>query len=421
MRDPDGPIQPTTASGRRFYGWRVVAAIFVIMTVSSGLGFYNVSVFLNALVRDSGYDVGTASLMTALFFLVGGLSGLVVGRLIDRFDPRFTICAGALLAAGGMIAIGNASTTAQLVASYVLFSIGFASSGLVPCTTVVARWFHRKRATALSIASTGLSLGGITLTPFSAALIDRVGLHDAMGWLALLYVAGVAPVTILVLRASPAAIGLQPDGNPAPPTGHTTTPDGVPYAVAVRTRFFLLMTAAFTLILMSQVAGMAHQFNLVAERLDRDLAATAVAALAASSLTGRLIGGWLLSRISIRNFAFAMIAQQVVGLAALGVAATPGTLIAVSIFFGLTIGNLLMLLPLTVAEVFGVRDYGKLYSTAQVVSQLGISLGPALIGLLHDHTGGYAAPLFAVSGLSICGGVLLLMAGPFPKPEHHIR
>lgn len=419
MHDPGDSTQPAGDSGRRFYGWRVVAAIFVVMTVSSGLGFYNVSVFLNALVRDSGYAVGTASLMTALFFLVGGLSGLVVGRLIDRFDPRFTICAGALLAGGGMIAIGNASSTAQLVASYVLFSVGFAASGLVPCTTVVARWFHRRRATALSIASTGLSLGGITLTPFSAALIDRIGLHDAMGWLALLYIAGVVPVTVLVLRASPAVMGLQPDGNPAPLAGHAATADGVPYAIAVRTRFFLLMTAAFTLILMAQVAGMAHQFNLVAERLDRDLAATAVAALAASSLTGRLIGGWLLSRISIRAFAFAMIAQQVVGLAALGIASSAGMLIGVSIFFGLTIGNLLMLLPLTVAEVFGVRDYGKLYSAAQVVSQLGVSVGPALIGLLHDQTGGYTAPLFAVAGLSVCGGALLLMAGPFPKPEHH--
>lgn len=415
----DAPSPSAAGDGRRYYGWRVVAAIFVVMTVSSGLGFYNVAVFLNALVRDSGYAVSTASLMTAEFFLVGALSGLVVGRLIDRFDPRYTISAGAVIAACGMIAIGHASGTVQLVVAYVLFSVGFAASGLVPCTTVVARWFHRKRATALSIASTGLSLGGITLTPLSAALIDRIGLQDAMAWLAVLYVVGVVPVTVLVLRTSPASLGLQPDGRAAPPAGQTATVDGVPYAVAVRTRFYLLMTAAFTLVLMAQVASMSHLFNLVDERLNRDVAATAVAAMAASSLIGRLIGGWLLSRLSIRAFALAMIAQQVLGLALLGLMTGAVPLIAVSVLFGLTIGNLLMLLPLTVAEVFGVRDYGKLYSTAQVASQMGVSVGPALIGLMHDHTGGYAVPLLAVAAVSVCGGMLLILAGPFPRPEHH--
>ncbi|MCW8860940.1 MAG: MFS transporter [Rhodospirillales bacterium] len=389
------------------------------MTVSSGLGFYNVSVILNALVRDGGYPVGLASVMTTLFFLVGAMSGLVIGRLIDRYDPRYTICAGAFLGAAGMIAIGQATSLSSLAMGYVLFAIGFAASGLVPGTTIVARWFHRKRATALSLASTGLSLGGITLTPFSAALIGEIGLRDAMPWLAALYVLGIVPVTVLVLRASPAAMGLRPDGDPAPIQTQHDSIDGVPFGEAVRTRFYIVLTAAFTLILMAQVGGMSHQFNLVAERVDMGVAANAVAVLAASSLIGRLIGGILLSRVSIRVFALLMVAQQAVGLGALGMANDAASLLVVSVLFGLTIGNLLMLLPLIVAEVFGVRDYGKLYSTAQVMTHLGVAFGPAAIGIMHDATAGYATPLLVVAITSACGGVLLLLAGPFSRTAHH--
>ena len=419
----DAGATDPSPSGRAglFYGWRVVAAMFVTMTVSSGLGFYNTSVFLSALVRDSGYAVGTASMMTTEFFLVGAFTGLGVGRMIDRFDPRYTLCAGAVIAALGILAIGRATTTAELVGAYVLFAAGFAASGLVPCTTVVARWFHRNRATALSIASSGLSLGGITFTPLSAGLIDRLGFSVATHWIAAMYVVGVIPVTLLVLRASPAALGLYPDGMP-PPTGKAAPlSDGVPYAIAIRARFFMLLTAAFTLILMAQVAGMTHLFNLGTERISQDAAASAVAAMAAASLTGRLIGGWLLTRIKIRPFAFTVICVQITGLALLAFINGAAGLVGVSVMFGLSIGNILMMLPLIVAETFGVRDYGKIYSTAQVVSQTGVAIGPGLLGLMHDKTHGYTLPLIAVASLSVIGAMLLWQAGPFPKPEHHPR
>ena len=57
-------------------------------------------------------------------------------------------------------------------------------SALVPATTLVARWFSARRSVALSITSTGLSLGGILLTPVAASLITRLGLEASVPWLA---------------------------------------------------------------------------------------------------------------------------------------------------------------------------------------------------------------------------------------------
>ena len=38
----------------RFQGWRVVAGAFVVLFVSSGLGFYALAVYLDALTDDGG-------------------------------------------------------------------------------------------------------------------------------------------------------------------------------------------------------------------------------------------------------------------------------------------------------------------------------------------------------------------------------
>ena len=65
---------------------------------------------------------------------------------------------------------------------YATFAVGFAASGLVPATTVVTRWFHVKRAVALSVASTGLSVGGIVITPFAKRFIDEYGLATEWEW-----------------------------------------------------------------------------------------------------------------------------------------------------------------------------------------------------------------------------------------------
>ena len=67
--------------------------------------------------------------------------------------------------------------------------------------------------------------------------------------------------------------------------------------------------------------------------------------------------------------------------------------------FGVTMGNSLMMHPLLLAERFGTRDYGRIYSTSQLVTVMGVAGCPPLIGLLYEASGGYALPFLAVAGL----------------------
>ena len=84
--------------------------------------------------------------------------------------------------------------------------------------------------------------------------------------------------------------------------------------------------------------------------------------------------------------------------------------------FGFTVGNLLMLQPLMLAQAFGVSDYPKIYSLSQAVTTLGVASGPILLGAIagaSDYRVGFTT--FAVlSGLAF---VLVTAAGPVPEGE----
>ena len=139
-----------------FPGWYVVAAVFVQLMTSSGLAFYGLAIYLDALTDEQSFSTTSVSLATSVFFIVSGVFGQLVARLIERYDLRIIVGVGGIVCATSLFLLGSVTTVAQLYGVYILFAVGFALTGLIPSTTLVTRWFQVRRATALSIASTGL-------------------------------------------------------------------------------------------------------------------------------------------------------------------------------------------------------------------------------------------------------------------------
>lgn len=386
--------------------WRVVAGVFVILLASSGFAFYNLSVYMNALIDSRGFSVAAVSLSTSVFFVTGGFAGVAVGWLIQRFDPRLTMTAGALLSALALVLIGQVREVWQLYTLYVLLGVGNAGFGLVPGTTIVTRLFEENRSVALSIASTGLSVGGILVTPVSAGLIEQIGIPAASPLLAAALLLLVLPVIWLLIRV--------PHGSAHAAASAARPLPGTPYGVAVRGRFFVFVTLAFTFTMLAQVGGIAHLFNLAENRVSVEVASAAVSLMALCSIAGRFLGGWLLTFVPPRPFALCNALLQASGLALLSQASVATPLLAGAALFGAAVGNLLMLQPLLIAAAFGIRDYGRIFALSNLLVTAGTASGPLLLGLLHDGFGGfggYGASYLAGAGAGVVGFTMLLLAG----------
>jgi MFS family permease len=419
VADVEGAPEPTvTGAGPgaparegRFPGWWVVYGCFFILAVSSGFAFYGLAVYLNAFSNEKGWSLSSISLATTVFFVVSGLVGLAVANLLARYDARLIIVGGAVVGGVALALLGRVDQQWQLFVVYAVFAVGFAASGLVPATTVVTRWFHVRRAVALSVASTGLSVGGIVFTPFAKRLIDEYGLAATTPWLGLVFAATIAPVAWFVVRPDPGRAGWSPDGVRLVAGAAAAEVSGVPYHDAVRSRFYRAVTWGYVLVLGSQVGGIQQLVKLVEERSDPSTAQFAITALAATSVVARLAGGRVVQKVPMMTFTIVIALMQSVALVALAFFTETWLIFAAIVLFGMSIGNILMMQPLLVAEHFGVRDYPRIFGRSQAVTIIGVAGGPLLLGVLYDLAGSYRLPYVFAAASCLVGAAVLRLGG----------
>lgn len=409
--DGAGTSDPSSVGGT-FPGWRVVAGCFTVLLVTSGLAFYGLAVYLNAFSNEQGWALSSISFAVTIFFVIGGVTGLWVGRLIERFDVRWVLSIGAVIAGGSLAVIGQVTAQWQMYLAYVVFAVGYAFTGLVPTTTVVTRWFHVRRGVALSVASTGLSVGGIVITPFAKRFIDEYGLADTTPWLGLAFVVGIVPVVWLLVLPSPSKVGWEPDGVRLEIGATPAAATGTPYGEAVSSTYYRMITYGYVLALGSQVGGIQQLVKLVEDRTDERTAQFAITTLAATSVIARLIGGRVVSIIPMVGLTVVLAVLQAVSLVGLAVSSSTVLIFASIVLFGMTVGNLLMLQPLLIAERFGVLDYPRIYGRSQAIAIAGVAGGPLLIGWLYDVFGTYEWPYVITAGFCLVGAAVISRAGP---------
>lgn len=394
----------------RFPGRWILVASFTLLMFSAGVGFYGLAVYLQAFSRELGWSVSSISLATTFFFLVGGISGLSIAKFIAKYDVRIMIVAGAVVGSGSLYCMRFVDQRWQLFLVYATYALGWAASGVGPVTTVVTRWFHAKRAGAIAIASTGLSVGGIVVTPVVKWILDDKGIRDGSPWLALMWFLGTVPITLLFLRPFPHSYGWMPDGERVAP-GEQPRLTGTPLAEALRSRFFIAVTAAFIFTFGAQVGGVQQLVKLVEERTDRSTATIGTVVLSLLSIVARFGGSRIVAHVDMARFTVGVAGLQGLSLAIIAVSDSRTMLLVGIALFGSTVGNMLMMQTLLIAQRFGVLDYPRIIARQSLISYSGTALGPILLGWLHDAAGGYRASYLAAAGCSLVGVVLLSLAG----------
>jgi MFS family permease len=399
------------AKSGKFPGWWVVGGCFAILFFGSSLGFYGMGVYLNAFSKEFGWKISSLSIATTFFFLIGGLWNMVVARIMAKYDVRYLIYGGAVVGAGSLFMLGHVTQKWHLFAVYAVFAIAWSSSGLTAATTVVTRWFHVGRASAIAAASSGLSVGGIVLTPFVKKLIDAQHMSGASKWLALIWLVGMTVPAFLFIRPDPHSLNWMPDGEPKP-DNHVVDLPGTPMAVAIKTKFFWIVTIGYVLVMGAQVGAIQQIVKLVEERTTAGTAALATSVLSGASVVFRLIGGRIIPKFPLAKFMVFIAALQGTGIILIGQMENTVLLFLSIALFGAMVGNVLMMQSLLIAQRFGVKDYARISARSQLVSLTGTAIGPILIGSIRDSAGNYTVPYLVAGCLSLVGAAIFTQSGP---------
>lgn len=372
----------------KFPGWWVVFACFVLMTMQAGVGFYGLAVFLNAYSNELGWTVSSISLATTVFFFVGAVSGLWVAKLIAKHDVRVVVLVGAAVSATCLLLLGYVTARWQLYIVYAIYAVGWVAVGQGPATTVVTRWFHVKRTAALALASTGMSVGGIAVTPIVKSLVDHLGMRSATPWLAVMWLATVVPVTLLFIRPDPHRYGWMPDGERSVSEIRVDA-TGVSLADAIKTRFFFALAIGYFFAFFAQVGSVQQMVKMVEERTTPGTATLALMVLSVMSIVGRFGAQSIVMRLDKMRFTASLTVLQGIAFMTMAFSDNATGLLIGAALFGLTIGNLLMMQSLLVADRFGVKDFPQISARVAMVATMGMAAGPFALGWLRDNAGGY--------------------------------
>ena len=393
-----------------FYGWRVVAACFVIAAFAWALGLFGGSVYLQAVTAAHGWAVAEVASAITLFFLVSASVQRLVGRSIDRWGPRPVLLLGALCMTTGVALIGQVKAAWQLYPCFVLIGIGWSTLSTTGITATVAPWFERHQGRSMTLAIMGASVGAIAGVPLLLLALTHLGLGQGLAVVALASAALLLPLIGSVLRfRGPADLGLGRDGEvPLADAARSA----VTAAVVPRRPRLLLWSAAagFALALTVQIGFITHHVALAEPLLGTAGAGLLVSATGVTAFVGRLVLARIVDKVDVRGLAALVMAIQTAALLTVALWPTASVLVAASLVYGYGIGHVTTLGPVVVRREFGAAAFGATYGAAATVIQLTSAFGPALLGFLRDGFGGYG-PGLAVASVVTAAASLALLTG----------
>lgn len=196
-----------------FYGWHVVAAVFVLATFGWGLGFYGPSVYLHAVHELRGWSLNVVSTAVTVHFQFGAIVIANLPRLYRRFGLARVTKAGSLALAIGVTGWALAQEPWQLFVATLFSGGGWVTMGAAAVNAIVAPWFVRKRPAALAAAYNGSSIGGVVFSPLWVAAIGLLGFPWAAIAIGLVVVVTIWILADLYYSNTPQSLGQHPDGD----------------------------------------------------------------------------------------------------------------------------------------------------------------------------------------------------------------
>jgi MFS family permease len=398
------------AEAKVFRGWTVASAAAVTYGIAQGIPYYNVSFFYDYFQRAFGWSRSEIT----LGFPLAALLTLWVGPLmVPRFSPRKLILFGTACTAVALAGFGwMHGSLAVYFALWVIYTVGYITSGPIPHQLIVSHWFQRKRGTAMGIIYLGAgvvgSLGSLIVKPFT----DAYGYHVALYVLAAVMFAGW-PLVLWVLRDKASDCGLPLDGEVAA-VAHVPAPPLPMRSLLHSPTFWLLLFGSVCSI--GTVGAVSQHMKFIfldsgyklGQQLDSTWRTTSVIILI-SSTVGRLAVGvladlWSTKAVMIGSF---MLTAAVVP--ALLMLHPPHIPYAFAVCFGIAMGADYMLIPLMVAEEFGLSTLARAMSLLLPINTVAQTWFPYAVAVIREHSGSYRTPLIAVILVAFTGSIAIML------------
>jgi MFS family permease len=403
------------AAPRIYYGWVVVAAVFVVLFFGFGAA-YSFGAFFEPLQAEFGASRASVSFVFALAALVYFLVGAGAGPAADRFGPRWIVASGIVVTGLGLVIASRAATLTEVYAAYAVgIGVGMGLA-YVPAVGATQRWFIVRRGRASGFASAGIGVGTLCMPLIAAWLINVAGWRPAYLAIGLVVMAG-GGIAAFFIEASPERRGLLPDGYAAGAAANqpSGSDDAVRLLAAIRTRPF---AAIYLALLLASLGNFVPFVHLVPYARDHGIDPTTSVVLLGLIGVGSTLGRFVVGAAADRFGRKRSLGLTFAGLGASclwWLAADQAWQLAVfALVMGTCYGGFVALCPAVMADYFGVRAVSGIVGALYTAVGVGTLIGPTLAGAAYDHWQSYAVPI-AVSAVAALAAAAIVLAQQNPE------
>ena len=408
---------PVAWFGRRgiYYGWVIVAVMFVTLFISLGFRFA-FGVFYSAILDETGWLRADTAGVVSASMIVYACTAALSGYLFDRLGARVLFPIGAFCMGAGLMLCSTSNSLAGLTVSYgIMLGFSYAALGFIPHMAIVPRWFVRRRGLASAVSLAGVGLGTLGVATLSAEIILRIGWRETMWWFGIAAMVVLIPINLVFHRHSAERIGLVPDGQSAPPATRTASVKaGAIIGDAIRTPAFWLLSLSVTMTGLCIMTMFVHQTRLLVDMgYSLPLASLIFGTLGVMRAIGGLIWGPLSDRIGRAACVVIICSISIVGLALLWLTLlVPAESFALRIamlsgyvlMFGIGYNGMAPVYASAVSDQFAGKNLGTIFGLLDLGFGLGSAVGPWWAGWMFDRYGSYSGVIIGVAlGVVVTG------------------
>lgn len=354
-----------------------------------------------------------------LFIAAGTWTMPFVASYIDKAGPRIFMALSGMLCAIGWGSLGHVSTLTTFYVLYGMAGIGVAC--VYACgVSMAVKWFPDRRGTASGIITAGYGMGAAAFNPLFNHLIKSIGYSDTFLWTGITHGAVILLAGLVLIN---------------PPAGYRVAAAAVKpkvrrhdldftYSEMLRTpQFYFLFIAMLSigiggLMVTAQLKPVATNFHVGEAALTVALVLTPLA-----NGSSRILWGGVsdyLGREWTMFTAFLLEALFLVAATTIG-RGSDAMFVALMVLVFLTWGELYVLFPAVLADLYGSKNSALNYSFLYSAKGFASLLGSGIAATLFEKTGTWNYAFYGSAALALVSALMALSVRRIPLPQKSVR
>jgi MFS family permease len=364
--------------------------------------FYAIAVLLPRISSATGWSSTAVTAAFSAGSLTGGVAGIVTGRALQRYGPRWVMTGGSALGAVGILGVAWSPSYPVFFASWVV--AGSAGAGLFypPAFAALTTWYGDRRVQAITTLTLAAGFASTVFAPLTDQLVSVLSWRQTYVVLAIVLATLTLPLHLVVLtRAWPTT-----DHRPARHPDRQILTSGT----------FLLATAAGTLMAFASYAALVNLVPLLTGRgMSSTWAAWTLGLGGVGQVAGRLLYPGMTRRLHARTRAVLVVSGMTAALAGLAVVRGPLlALVLLAALAGAARGLFTLVGATLVSDYWGPERYATITGIYNAPILVASAMAPWLGAVIADATGSLTGLFIVLVGVAGLAAGLAACVQPSP-------